>query len=236
MRYRDRDWQQHLESLCFVAKITCHCQQRRRGCLSSLLDRPYSPFCPVEILEKVSTSSATRTYVALLTILSGLSLSYRYYSSTPPLDTGWQKLLHRCLITPNLIIGIPYSSLIVGVPRELFPNERRVALTPENAALLKKKGVLKVLVERNAGAEAQFLDEQYAAAGAALVTREELFSQSDIMLKVRPPLLEEEAKHIKHGSTVISFLYPTQNKALVELLAARGVNRCVELFHRFGLS
>lgn len=101
-----------------------------------------------------------------------------------------------------------------------------MSLTPANAALLKKKGVSKVLVEHRAGAEAHFLDEQYTAAGATIVSREELFASSDVMLKVRPPLLEEEAKHFKEGSTVISFLYPSQNKALVEILAKRKVNRC----------
>lgn len=82
-----------------------------------------------------------------------------------------------------------------------------------------------MLVERGAGTEAQFLDEQYTAAGATLVSREELFASSDVMLKVRPPLIDEEAKHIKEGSTVISFLYPAQNKPLVEALAGRKVNR-----------
>lgn len=100
-----------------------------------------------------------------------------------------------------------------------------MSLTPLNAALLKKKGISKVFVEHRAGAEAHFLDEQYAAAGATLVSREELFASSDVILKVRPPLLEE-AKHFKQGSTVISFLHPSQNKALVELLAKRKVNRC----------
>lgn len=99
-----------------------------------------------------------------------------------------------------------------------------MSLTPLNAALLKKKGISKVLVEHRAGTEAYFLDEQYAAAGATLVSREELFASSDVVLKVRPPLLEE-AKHLKEGSTVISFLYPSQNKPLVELLAKRKVNR-----------
>lgn len=132
----------------------------------------------------------------------------------------------------NLILfasDISYSSLTVGIPKEIYPGERRVSLTPTNAALLKKKGVTKVLVERGAGTEAQFLDEQYTAAGATLVSREELFASSDVMLKVRPPLFEEEAKHIKEGSTVISFLYPAQNKPLVELLASRKVDRCDKL-------
>ncbi|KAF8163371.1 NAD(P) transhydrogenase beta subunit-domain-containing protein [Crassisporium funariophilum] len=120
--------------------------------------------------------------------------------------------------------GTPYSSLTVGVPREIFPNERRVALTPQNAAILCKKGFGQVLVERNAGAEAQFLDEQYTAAGAKLVSRDELYRSSDIMLKVRPPLLGQETDILKEGSTVVSFLYPAQNKAIVDTLSARKVN------------
>jgi NAD(P) transhydrogenase len=128
--------------------------------------------------------------------------------------------------TPNRqdATGIPYSSLTVGVPREIYPGERRVSLTPQNAALLRKKGFSKVLVENNAGAQAQFLDEQYAAAGATLVSREELFRTSDIMLKVRPPLHGQEAEQIREGSTVISFLYPTQNKMIVDTLVSRKVN------------
>jgi len=120
--------------------------------------------------------------------------------------------------------GIAYSSLTIGVPRELFPNERRVAITPQNAALLRKKGFANVLVESNAGADAQFLDEQYVAAGAKLVSRDELYQSTDIMLKVRPPLVGQEAEFLKEGSTVISFLYPAQNKAIVDILAARNVN------------
>ncbi|KIJ16955.1 hypothetical protein PAXINDRAFT_162546 [Paxillus involutus ATCC 200175] len=120
--------------------------------------------------------------------------------------------------------GIPYSSLIVGAPRETYPNERRVSLTPQNVALLKKKGFGSVLVERDAGAAAQFLDNDYVKAGATLVSKEELYSRTDIMLKVRPPSQDEEVKNLKEGSTVISFLYPTQNKSLVEKLASRKVN------------
>lgn len=120
--------------------------------------------------------------------------------------------------------GIPYSSLTVGIPREIFPNERRVSLTPQNAALLRKKGFSQVLIEHNAGAEAQFLDEHYAAAGATLVSRDELFKQSDILLKVRPPLSGQEVERIREGSTVISFLYPAQNKAIVDTLAERKTN------------
>ncbi|KAG5647228.1 hypothetical protein DXG03_000763 [Asterophora parasitica] len=99
-----------------------------------------------------------------------------------------------------------------------------IPLLPSNAALLLKKGFGKVLVERHAGAEAQFLDEQYASAGATLASREEVFGASDIMLKVRPPLHGQESDHVKEGSTIISFLYPAQNKMIVESLASRQVN------------
>ncbi|KIP12232.1 hypothetical protein PHLGIDRAFT_21067 [Phlebiopsis gigantea 11061_1 CR5-6] len=117
--------------------------------------------------------------------------------------------------------GTPYSSLTVGVPLEIYPNEHRVALTPQNAGVLLKKGFARVLVEKSAGEQAQFLDEQYRAAGAILVNRDELFSSSDILLKVRPPVFGQEAEQVKEGSTVISFLYPNQNKDIVEALEQR---------------
>lgn len=84
-----------------------------------------------------------------------------------------------------------------------------------------KKGFGRVLVEKSAGLEAQFLDEQYRAAGAIIVDKTELMERSDILLKVRPPILGHEAEKVKEGSTLISFLYPAQNKATVEALAGR---------------
>ncbi|KIK19310.1 hypothetical protein PISMIDRAFT_107745 [Pisolithus microcarpus 441] len=120
--------------------------------------------------------------------------------------------------------GIPYSSLTVGAPREAYPNECRVALTPQNVALLKKKGFSSVFVEWEAGAHAKFLDEEYIKAGATLVSKDELLNKTDILLKVRPPSQEDEAKHYREGSTIISFLYPAQNKPLVETLASRKLN------------
>ncbi|KAI0064545.1 PNTB-domain-containing protein [Artomyces pyxidatus] len=120
--------------------------------------------------------------------------------------------------------SVPYSSLTVGVPREAFPNERRVSLTPQNVALLLKKGFHKVLIEHDAGVHAQFLNDDYEKAGATLASREDVFAASDIMLKVRPPLHGQEVDHVKEGSTLISFLYPRQNKEIVDALAHRNVN------------
>lgn len=48
----------------------------------------------------------------------------------------------------------------MGVPLEIFPGERRVAITPQNVALLLKKGVSRVLIERGAGERAQLLDRK----------------------------------------------------------------------------
>ncbi|KAJ7632703.1 PNTB-domain-containing protein [Roridomyces roridus] len=142
----------------------------------------------------------------------------------PPRPSAFAlRRVYRALSTSA---GTPYASLTVGSPRETYPNEKRVALTPANAALLRKKGVGKVLVEQNAGAHAQFVDEQYTAAGATVVSRDELLNSADILLKVRPPLEGQEIQQIKPGSTLISFLYPAlpQNKAIVESLASRNVN------------
>ncbi|KAM6518826.1 hypothetical protein FSOLCH5_007589 [Fusarium solani] len=115
----------------------------------------------------------------------------------------------------------PYDHLTVGVPTEIFPGERRVSLTPANVALLKKKGFKQVLVERGAGTSADFLDAAYEAAGATLVTGpKDVWSNADIILKVRGPGLGE-VDCMKEGQTIISLLQPAQNKELVEKIAAR---------------
>lgn len=115
----------------------------------------------------------------------------------------------------------PYGQLTVGVPRETFPGERRVALSPANVKLLLKKGFSKVLVERGAGIEADFLDSAYTAAGATLVDAGSVWEGSDIVLKVRSPA-PQEVELIKPKQTVLSFIQPAQNKELVESISARG--------------
>ncbi|KAJ8122488.1 hypothetical protein ONZ43_g1331 [Nemania bipapillata] len=118
--------------------------------------------------------------------------------------------------------SVSYANLTVGVPRETFANERRVAISPQNVALLKKKGFGKVIVERGAGVEADFLDEAYKNAGATIVEPGTVWGAADIVLKVRGPNLAE-IDRLKEGATIISFLQPAQNKDIVERLAARKV-------------
>ncbi|KAF2728327.1 NAD(P) transhydrogenase-like protein [Polyplosphaeria fusca] len=125
--------------------------------------------------------------------------------------------------TPPFTAG-PYSTLTVGIPRESFPGERRVAITPQNVQLLLKKGFSRVLVERGAGLEAQFTDEAYEHAGAKTVDRRSVFSESDILLKVRSLSIDgpdSEVDAIREGATVISFIYPMQNKPVVDRIASR---------------
>ncbi|RDW62272.1 NAD transhydrogenase [Coleophoma cylindrospora] len=122
--------------------------------------------------------------------------------------------------------SIPYSNLTIGIVRETFPNERRVAISPQNAALLLKQGFSRVLVERGAGSEAQFTDDAFQKVGVTLVDRGTVWAESDILLKVRAPSIEghdAEVDLLREGSTVISFLYPAKNKDVVKKLAARGV-------------
>ena len=119
----------------------------------------------------------------------------------------------------------PYANLTIGVVRETYPNERRVAITPQNAALLLKKGFARVLVERGAGAEAQFTDQAYEKAGVTLREAKTVWAESDIIMKVRAPSFEgqiSEVDQLREGATLISFIYPLQNKKIVEKLASRG--------------
>ena len=88
----------------------------------------------------------------------------------------------------------PYSSLTIGVPCESWTSEseRQVAITPQNVALLKKKGFLHILVESGAGELAQFSNVDYEKAGAEVVTSKTgLLSSSDIVLKVQPLSFKE---------------------------------------------
>jgi NAD(P) transhydrogenase len=120
--------------------------------------------------------------------------------------------------------GTPYADLVIGVPKETYPHERRVAITPQNAQLLLQKGVGKILVEKGAGAEASFPDVFYEHVHAGLAGRDKVWSESDIILKVRPPSIaqgNDEVSMMKEGAALISFIQPAQNKHLVDALASR---------------
>jgi len=114
-------------------------------------------------------------------------------------------------------------SLLIGVPRETFPDEKRVATVPDVVEKLIKLG-FRVAVESGAGDAAQISDEAYRAAGAEIVAdRDRLWSMSDIVFKVRGPG-SEELGLLREGSTLVSFIWPAQNPELLKALAARKVS------------
>jgi NAD(P) transhydrogenase subunit alpha len=114
----------------------------------------------------------------------------------------------------------------IGIPKEVFPGECRVAATPETAQRLQKLG-FEVLIEKGAGAQATFSDQVYEQVGCRLIDDPAtLWTEADIVLKVRPPemhpaLGRHETELLQEGKTLISFIWPAQNQALLEQLATR---------------
>ncbi|MHB1248269.1 MAG: Re/Si-specific NAD(P)(+) transhydrogenase subunit alpha [Polaromonas sp.] len=109
----------------------------------------------------------------------------------------------------------------IGVPREVFPGEKRVATVPDVVGKLIKLG-FKVVVESGAGDAANVSDDAYRAAGATVVEgAAQLWAASDIVFKVRGPTAEEVGL-MRQGGTLASFIWPAQNPELLKLLAAKG--------------
>ena len=106
---------------------------------------------------------------------------------------------------------------LIGVPRETYADEKRVATVPEVVEKLIKLG-FRVAVESGAGEGAHFTDDAYRAAGAQVV--QDVWAQSDIVFKVRPPT-SAEVQRLREGATLIGFIWPAQNPDLMQQLAAR---------------
>ena len=110
----------------------------------------------------------------------------------------------------------------IGVPREIFPGEKRVATVPDAVTKLVKLGFA-VVVEQGAGDLADLSDAAYIEAGATIApSAAALWSGTDIVFKVRAPTADEVA--LMHaGQTLIGFLWPAQNPELMQQLAAKKV-------------
>jgi NAD(P) transhydrogenase subunit alpha len=110
--------------------------------------------------------------------------------------------------------------LLIGVPRETFAGEKRVATVPEVVEKLRKLG-FGVMVESGAGDAANFADDTYVAAGAEIAPdAATLWAKADIVFKVRAPSMDEVPR-VREGTTLVSFIWPAQNPPLMEALAAR---------------
>jgi NAD(P) transhydrogenase subunit alpha len=111
--------------------------------------------------------------------------------------------------------------MMVGIPKETWPGETRVALIPAGVAPLLKTG-LDVAVEEGAGTRAGFPDDMYRTQGAAIVSRDDLFRTANILLQVRatpatPSLL-------RSGQVVIGFADPLGAPRAVRDVAATGAS------------
>ncbi|MBQ0131121.1 MAG: Re/Si-specific NAD(P)(+) transhydrogenase subunit alpha [Comamonas sp.] len=108
----------------------------------------------------------------------------------------------------------------IGVPREIFPLEKRVATVPDAVEKLIKLG-FQVVIETGAGDAANFSDDAYRAVGAEVVdSAAALWATADIVFKVRAPNADELAL-MRPGTTLIGFVWPAQNPELMEQLAAK---------------
>lgn len=119
--------------------------------------------------------------------------------------------------------------MIISVPKEILEGENRVAVVPETASKLIKQG-FEIHLEKDAGKNSGFTNESYESAGVKIIDNvNDLYSSSDIVLKVQRPLNhtqlnKNEIDLIKNGSLLISFLYPLNYPETAKLCAEKNIN------------
>ena len=108
--------------------------------------------------------------------------------------------------------------MIIGVPKEIKPQESRVALLPSGVYQLTQRGHT-LLVEAGAGAGAGYLDEEYARAGARVASdHESIFAEADMIVKVKEPL-PTEYPLLREGQILFTYLHLAASQPLTEALA-----------------
>lgn len=119
--------------------------------------------------------------------------------------------------------------MVIGVPKEIYPGENRVAMVPDIAGKLIKKG-FEVLIQSDAGLNAGFTNQEYEKAGVKVLSDlQELYSKSDIILKVQRPIEhpqygKNELELMKLGSLLITFMYSLHYPELPKKAAELGIN------------
>lgn len=110
------------------------------------------------------------------------------------------------------------TALSIGVPREVKKGEHRVAITPDGVHEFVAKGIT-VLIESDAGADSSITDDAYRAAGATITNVDTVWSDADLVLKVKEPQ-EEEFSRLRPGLVLFTYLhlaaYPKVAAALLE--------------------
>lgn len=114
-------------------------------------------------------------------------------------------------------------SLKIGIPREISNDERRISLTPAGVSVLKANGH-EIFIEKNAGIDAHFTDNDFSEAGATVVySPQEVFKQSDIVVKVAPPTMEEQ-EWLQSGQVLLSALHlGNTSEEFLKALITKGV-------------
>ena len=111
--------------------------------------------------------------------------------------------------------------MLLAVPLESTPGERRVALAPDSVARLVKGGH-EVRIQAGAGVRAGFPDSAYADAGATITDAGTLYDGAALVCRVQPPS-PEEAALLPEGVALLALLNPARNRELLEQLAARRI-------------
>lgn len=118
--------------------------------------------------------------------------------------------------------------VVVGVPKETYPGEHRVAVTPKSCEALRKVGI-EVLVETGAGVAAGYLDEQYRERGATVSSRADTLANASVIVQVRalganPDCGRTDLDLFHAGQTIIGFGEPLTAVEEARELAGRGIN------------
>lgn len=122
----------------------------------------------------------------------------------------------------TLEIGKQSKELFIGIPREAYFQEKRICLTPDAVGTIVSNGH-RILIERNAGLEAGFSDQEYSEAGAEITDDVKRVFSCPLILKVEPPTLEE-LEMIQPKTIIISALQlKTRKREYFEVLARKKI-------------
>lgn len=111
--------------------------------------------------------------------------------------------------------------MLIGVPKEIKPNEKRVALTPGGVEMLRQHGH-DVIVETNGGVGSGFTNDDYIAAGAKIIdTAAEVYAQADMIMKVKEPIAQEYGL-IRKGQTLFTYFHFAASRELTEAMVKSG--------------
>lgn len=137
-----------------------------------------------------------------------------------PLDT---EQIGLKTLEKHLIRSKSKVSLKIGLPKEISNDERRISLTPGGVSILRANGH-EIYLQKNAGEDANFTDQEYADAGAEIAySAEDVFKKSELILKISP-LTEEELDYLEPDQSIISALHMgSQKEMYLETLTQKSI-------------